>query len=80
MLEMVFDYVSVLLMIAYKRFPFDAQCDDRGLVIASFLWKMRKTTVRLLSFVMYKQHIRKLLVSLNESESTFLSDCQEFTC
>ena len=34
MLEMVFDYVSVLLMIAYKRFLFDAQCDDRGLVIA----------------------------------------------
>ena len=24
MLEMVFDYVNVLLMIAYRRFPFDA--------------------------------------------------------
>ena len=81
MLEMVFDYVNVLLMIAYKRFLFDAQCDDRGLVIASFLWKMRKTTVRLLSFVIYKQHIRKLLISLNEGvlyhEFTFFSDSQD---
>ena len=36
MLEMVFDYVNVLLMVAKRRFPFDAHCDDQALMFAVF--------------------------------------------
>ena len=74
--------LSMLFHNSSEKKSFNVQCDDRVLMFAYFPWKIRKAIVRLLSFIMLKNNIPRLPMTLNESEIyvgfTFLSDCQGF--